>query len=472
MRVLVTGATGLIGQSLCKRLLQKKHELIVVGRDSESQFRSRFIFPCEYYTWDNFKTSNIQAVFHLAGESIAGARWTPKKKDAILNSRVQTTRKLVEALEGNWPRVFIGASAIGYYGDRAHEILYEKSKMGSGFLAEVCNKWEESAEPFRRHCRVVHLRLGIVLDATGGILERLEKPFSVGLGGKIDKGDQWMSWIHLEDASRMFYYALTNPLKGVYNAVAPTPLTNTQLTQEFAHQLGVNAFLSVPRFILKLAFGEMAQLATSSQRVSSNKIEKSGFKFDFVDFRSALHNIYEWKQRAAERLFKTEHWFTAEANEVFSLFRDAKNLEKITPPWLRFKLLNQSTENIEKGTLIDYVISIRGFPIKWKTEIQNWNPPHLFVDDQIKGPFKRWHHAHQFDPYPKGILMKDQIVYQVPFGRLGSLLIERYVRKDIMRIFAFRKQSIDRWILANPNFQNNNNKNPSPSSHVHSPIVR
>ncbi|MCB9026527.1 MAG: TIGR01777 family protein [Bdellovibrionaceae bacterium] len=442
MRILVTGATGLIGQKLCKELLLKNHELVVVGRSSELEFRNEFTLPCEYFTWNNLDASNIQGVFHLAGDSIASGRWTLKKKNAILNSRIQTTEVLVKAFTGKWPEFFVGASAVGYYGNRADELLMENSPSGNGFLSEVCKKWELASMPFEPHSRLVHLRLGLVLDNNGGFLEPMERVFSLGLGGVIGTGNQRMSWIHSRDLILLFLYTLEHPLRGVFNAVAPEPITNAQWVRTYARQLGVRTFMPTPGILLKVIMGEMSQLATDSQNVSSEKIRSNGFKFIFSDIKSALADLYKWKTRPFENLFESDQWISAKREDIFPFFSDAKNLEQITPPWLKFRVLKQSTENIQSGTLIDYKISLKGIPMKWRTAIRNWNPPYFFSDDQIRGPYKKWFHIHSFYQFPKGTLMKDQVIYELPLGRLGQFIAGKYIKNDISRIFSYRKQMI------------------------------
>ena len=444
MRVLVTGATGLIGKKLCRELLLKGHELVVVGRSPENKFRQNFTLPCEYHSWDNLKLTNIQAVFHLAGSSIANGRWTPQKKAEILNSRTNTTQKLVTAFTNEWPNVFIGASAIGYYGNRDNEQLTEKSAQGVGFLPEVCEKWEESANPFEDHSRVVRFRIGVVLDASGGFLEPMEKLFSLGLGGKVSSGEQWMSWIHSKDLIRLLLFALEKPIEGTFNAVSPRPVTNNQWAKTFSKQLNVPAFLPAPSLMLKILLGEMSQLATDSQNVSSEKIASQGFEFHFDNLASALENIYQWKTRPTERLFESEQWISADKENIFPFFSESTNLEKITPSWLKFKVLKQSTNPIRTGTIIDYRISIKGLPVKWQTEIKSWNPPNSFVDDQLKGPYKKWYHSHMFEQFPQGTLMKDRVVYELPLGRLGELFLGSFVRSDVTKIFSFRKKTINK----------------------------
>ncbi len=442
MRVLVTGATGLVGRQLSRELFLKGHDLVVVGRSPEASFREGFSIPCEYHSWDNLKLSNIDAVFHLAGAGIASGRWTTKRKKIILESRTKTTQSLAEALEGQWPSVYIGASAIGYYGTRGDKVLSEDDSPGEGFLSEVCVQWEEAHRLFESHSRTAILRLGVVLDSNQGFLEPMEELFSLGLGGRVSDGEQWLSWIHIDDLVRAFLFALEQPIRGVFNAVAPQPVTNREWTKAYSQQLQVGAYLPAPAFMLKLVLGEMSALALNSQRVSCAKLMEQDFEFKFETLQGALEDIYQWKKKKSHRIHKAEQWISAQREDVFPFFAEAKNLEKITPPWLNFKVLRQSTDSINEGTLIDYTISLKGLPMKWRTNIATWKPPEVFVDNQLRGPYKKWHHTHSFEPFDKGTLMKDQVVYELPMGRLGQLVAGQFVKKDVSKIFAYRTKVI------------------------------
>lgn len=285
MKILVTGATGLIGKKLSYRLLQEGHQLVVLGRDREQDFRRRFTFPCTYYSWkDLHSLENVDAVFHLAGDPIASGRWTASKKKRIFDSRIDSTRHLVRHFErsSKKPHTFICASAIGFYGNRGDETLTEESNSGRGFLPSVCQRWEDATIPMETYSRVVRLRIGLVLDCEGGFLEKMESLFSLGLGGRVGSGRQYYSWIHYSDLVELMLFTLkSGSLRGAVNAVAPEPVTNAQFTSHLSKVFGVSSIFHVPSWVLKIALGEMSQLALNSQRVSSDKIRNSGFKFQF-----------------------------------------------------------------------------------------------------------------------------------------------------------------------------------------------
>jgi hypothetical protein len=236
--------------------------------------------------------ADVEAVFHLAGEPVAQGRWTAAKKRRIRDSRVLGTRNLVTSI-GNMlprPRVLICASATGYYGDRGAELLDESSPSGQGFLAEVCRAWEAEALEAEKHgVRVVLARLGVVLAPRGGALERMLLPFRLGLGGKLGSGQQWMSWIHVDDAVGLLLHAAERKdVRGPINLVSPTPVSNQDFTRELARALGRPALFAVPRLALNLALGEVSDVLLESQRVVPKLARQSGYAFAYPELGPAL----------------------------------------------------------------------------------------------------------------------------------------------------------------------------------------
>jgi uncharacterized protein (TIGR01777 family) len=234
-------------------------------------------------------------VVHLAGESVAG-RWTQAKKKAVRESRVLGTRHLTEALAQTQarPRVFICASAIGYYGNRGDAVLTEDSPAGQGFLPEVCREWEAAGRiAAEAGIRTVNLRLGMVLSPKGGALEKMLTPFKLGLGGRMGSGQQWWSWIHVDDIVGALHHVLRgDSLTGPVNLVAPNPARNAEFTQVLASVLRRPAVFPVPAFAARLAFGEMAdELLLSSARVAPAKLRASGYAFQFAELRAALEDL-------------------------------------------------------------------------------------------------------------------------------------------------------------------------------------
>jgi uncharacterized protein (TIGR01777 family) len=293
-RVLVTGISGPIGRALLPSFEPHNAQIVRLMRgraQTGSQISWDPLAPLSPAT-----VSGFDAVVHLAGESVAG-RWTDEKKKAIRESRVLGTRNLAGALAKSdvKPRVLICASAVGFYGDRVDEVLREESPGGSGFLAEVCREWEDASHvAAEAGVRTVNMRSGLVLSAQGGALQKMLKPFKLGLGGRIGSGRQWWSWIHVDDVVRGIHHAMrTESLSGPVNMVAPNPVRNAEFTRILASALARPAFFPMPEFALRLAFGKEAagELLLSSQRVEPARLLASGYTFRFRELRAALANL-------------------------------------------------------------------------------------------------------------------------------------------------------------------------------------
>jgi uncharacterized protein (TIGR01777 family) len=296
VRILVTGASGLVGSALVRCLEAEGHTITCLVRRPPRPGGSQVLWNPELGSLDAALVEAADALVHLAGESIAAGRWTRARKAGIRDSRVKVTRRLCESLAtfSRPPRVVVCASAIGYYGDRSDEVLTEESPPGSGFLAEVCREWEAACElAVRRGIRVVNLRTGMVLSAAGGVLPRMLLPFRMGLGGRIGSGRQYMSWIALEDLVGVIVHALTcDRLAGPVNAVAPNPVTNHEFTRTLGRVLHRPTFLAVPAWAARLAFGEMADtLLLASGRVVPARLAASGFVFRYAELESALRHV-------------------------------------------------------------------------------------------------------------------------------------------------------------------------------------
>lgn len=282
MRILLTGANGFIGSALLPYLQGRGHTVIRLVRYSPSA--GDILWNPENSQLDVAAVSDIDAVIHLAGANIAGKRWTRSYRQEIWDSRIRSTELLVARMSelATPPGLFICASATGYYGNRGDEILTEESAPGTGFLAELCVAWEESAQAISaRGTRVVNLRTGMVLSLTSGALKKMLLPFKLGLGGRLGAGNQYWSWIALADYLAAIEFTLGQPaLSGPINMVAPKPVTNADFTRALGKALGRPAILPVPAIVLRTAFGEMANaLLLSSQRVLPAKLTKNGFLF-------------------------------------------------------------------------------------------------------------------------------------------------------------------------------------------------
>jgi hypothetical protein len=448
MKIMVTGATGFIGKKLIKKLNDRNHEIVVLTRNPES---ARFHIPihCDIETWDLGQGSlstdalrEVDAVINLAGENIASGRWTDKRKRNILQSRVASVKSLIKTMElmDEKPRVLVSASAIGFYGDHGDEVIDEAISKGSGFLSDVCKSWEDElfkAKDFGT--RIVAFRIGMVLGHDGGALKKILPPFKLGLGGRLGSGSQWMSWIHIDDLVNMLIHAIENPsLDGIYNAVAPHPVKNNEFTTVLGRVLNRPTIFPVPRFVLKLGLGELSELLLSSQRAIPRKIHSTGFSFRYSQLEEALKEICGHSYHE----IRLEQWVPQSIEKTFSFFKEAKNLEKITPEFLKFKVLKQSTQTIQEGTKISYRFSLHGFPVTWQSQITDWKPSRKFSDIQVRGPYNHWHHTHEFDEKNGGTLVRDQVTYKVPFGVLGDIIIDPFIRKDLEKIFSHRRKVI------------------------------
>lgn len=293
MKALITGATGLIG----RQLVPKLDTPAILSRRSSAA--SQLSVPVRAWAWQPESMpapaaafDGVETVFHLAGESVAGGRWTAEKKRKILESRVLGTRHLVQAMSALpvRPRVLVSTSAVGYYGDRGDEELDESAAPGDGFLAEVCRAWEAEARAAEAlGVRVVILRVGLVLSLAGGALAQMLPVFRLGLGGRLGTGRQWMSWVHIDDViGLMLHAAARESVRGPVNVVSPNPVQNEEFTRELARALRRPAALSVPRVALRVGLGELADGLLASQRVAPRAALASGYSFLFAELGPAL----------------------------------------------------------------------------------------------------------------------------------------------------------------------------------------
>lgn len=299
MRVLVSGSSGLIGSALVPRLRSAGHEVVrLVRRDPAGQDEVRW--DVDAGTLDTAALAAggpVDAIIHLAGEGIGEKRWSAEQKQRILDSRVRGTRLLATTAAGldPTPSVFVCGSAVGYYGLRGDEVLTEESTHGSGFLADVVQQWEAAAQPAQdTGIRTVFVRTGIVLAPKGGAFGKLLPFLKLGLGGKLGRGDQWWSWISLEDEVGLLLHALeTESLAGPVNGTAPQPVTNAELVRVAGKVLGRPTVLPVPRFALSIAMGgEMTEeVILAGQRALPKAAEASGYRFRHPDVESALRGM-------------------------------------------------------------------------------------------------------------------------------------------------------------------------------------
>ncbi len=455
MKILLTGGTGFVGKRLSLELLKQGHQLIFLTRNKEAA-QKKLLFPCEIYEWDWQKGTppaeaiqGVEGVVHLMGENIAAKRWSQKQKARIYDSRVKSTEHLKQVLQATTLKFFISASAVGIYAKNTGEALTEDSPRTQGFLADVCHDWEQAGKGIQTKRHII-FRIGVILGEESGALAKLLPLFRLGAGGPVGGGQQKMSWIHVDDLVHMITTAVNDEsVNGTYNAVAPETITNKEFTKILGKAVQMPAFAPAPGFALKLAMGEMSGIILDSQHVLPQKWLDEQRSFAYPELQSALSHIVPQAQLPKQSKTKACHRFhnyqliNQPLDKVFEFFSDPRNLEKLTPPWLNFKIISCTDEKTKVGTLINYKLKVRGFPISWTTEIKDFQEQDYFRDFQLKGPYAIWDHTHTFIHHSNGTLMTDEVLYRLPLGPIGALTELLVVRKDIEKIFNYRGLIID-----------------------------
>ena len=294
MKILITGASGMVGTRLQSDLSAMGHDLLLASR-REPEDEKHIKWGVDEGFAEPERLEGLDAVVHLAGENVSGLRWTDEKKKAIRDSRVLGTRNIVEAISRleKKPEVFIASSAIGFYGERGDEEVTESSAPGNNFLAGVCRDWEaESRRAEDAGIRTVLLRTGIVLTKEGGALGTMLLPFKLGVGGVVGSGKQWMSWISMDDHIAVIEFAIENEnLRGAVNSVAPNPVTNEEFTKTLGEVLYRPTFLPLPEFAVSMVFGEMGDaLLLASTKVLPKRLLDAGFEFKYANLKEAIEH--------------------------------------------------------------------------------------------------------------------------------------------------------------------------------------
>jgi uncharacterized protein (TIGR01777 family) len=299
--ILITGASGMLAKHLTKQLEQ----------EYSIKYLTRKVTGINEYLWDLNKNyidpnalKDVHTIIHLAGSGIADKRWSKKRKQSILSSRVDSAHLILNELKNNGITIdsFISASAIGYYGMTTTDIIYnEESKKGNDFLSDVCRRWEDVAHKFKSSNvanRVVIARIGIILSNRDGALKKIIRPIKLGIGSGLGTGNQYMPWIHIKDLCRIFHFMINNKnISGTFNAVSPEHITNIELTKEIGKVLSRPIFLpNIPKFMIQALFGEMSIIVLEGSRVSSDKIVEQGFSFNYGNLNNALIDLLQVKQ--------------------------------------------------------------------------------------------------------------------------------------------------------------------------------
>lgn len=297
MKVAISGGTGLLGKAITKILLEQGHEVVILSRSNNNNSDKRL----SYAVWnpaagelDFDAMSHVDGIINLAGAPVA-QRWTASNKKAILDSRVDSTKCLVNYVlhQPNQVKIFVSASAIGIY-PSSKELMTVSSKAGKSFLSDVVVQWEKAAEPVFEKVKGSIIRIGIVLSADGGALEKMLPIFKLGIGSALGSGKQWQSWIHIDDIARLFVFALQNEALPMMNGVAPHPVNQRVFSKELAKALKKPFWApAVPAFVLKMVLGDMAEVVLNSQKVSAKSAENSGFEFKYKEIDKALSSLFK-----------------------------------------------------------------------------------------------------------------------------------------------------------------------------------
>lgn len=302
MKIVIAGGTGFIGREVCRVLIDEGHSVIILTRHA-GNYSASAAPHSHFVQWDGEtlgpwvqECDGADVVINLSGAPIADSRWTDKRKQELIDSRIQPTQALLQAIPSwnNKPHTFISASGVGFYGARGEEELNESSTPGKGFLSDLCQVWENTAmEAEALGLRVIPMRFGMVLGPDGGALSKMSLPFRLFLGGPVLPGTQYVSWIHRNDLARLMLFVITrSTLIGPVNGVAPETVTMRDFCATLGQSMNRPSWFPVPEFLLEIALGELATMLTTGQRVHPQKALKSGFSYSYPTLQKALQSIF------------------------------------------------------------------------------------------------------------------------------------------------------------------------------------
>lgn len=453
MKILVTGGTGFVGSKLVASLFKLGHELIVVTRCREKA-KKKLPLPLVFLEGDLSKSPlsdvpQVDAVINLAGENIGEGSWTQREKKKIKDSRALLAENLIKSLSLENIKVFIQASAIGYYRESdGDEWLDETTGHGDHFLSKVCQAWELPAKSLTKSIRVVIPRIGVVLGSDGALMGKLIPLYRKGLGGVLGSGSQWMSWIHVDDLVNFFGQALEDEsYSGAINLTAPKPVQNKQLNKVLAKYCQRPAIFWVPKFILNLGMGEKSYLALSNQRLSSKLGKKIPFNFKYPEIDSAMREICGFEKLYGESSecfhYKIERllYIPSTRNSAFEFFARPNNLEKISSKSLNIKLVQISDNRLKEGTTFGFKVKKFGLGLTVKSKVIKLIEAECFIDDQVSGPFETWSHRHEFVDAGTGCIALDKVKYRLPFKFLADLVSIK-AQSQVVEMFDQRVEDI------------------------------
>lgn len=464
----MTGATGFIGRALMLALQQRGHRITALVRDID-RARGRLGADCSLVRIDDDDAlqraiDGADGVVNLAGEPIL-QRWTRRARARIRHSRIGVTQRVVDAMRraSSPPGVLVSASAVGLYGDRSGTELTEAAAPGSGFAAQLCADWEAQArEAEALGTRVAIARIGVVLGEDGGMVASLAPFAAWGLAPILGTGRQHTPVIHLHDLVEQLATALEDDQwRGPFNAVAPIPTTNGELTTVLARRVGRGRpWLRIPGALLRLGAGGMARVALDDQRVVPAAALRWGFRYRYPDVHAMVAALWgdSVAIERAEGLPSSEGYLEgqrpqyqlrsatvvdAPPEEVFDFFSRPENLGVMTPGSLEFDIRETSPLPLRPGSRFRYRIGVHGVGMGWTTRIDAFAAPRRFVDVQLAGPYRYWHHEHRFAPTGDGRTRIEDVVWYMPKGGpLGRVAHRLFVGRDLRRIFSFRERAM------------------------------
>jgi uncharacterized protein (TIGR01777 family) len=463
MRVVVTGASGFIGRSVIRRLQRDGTDVVALVRDV---VRAPSLLGPDVRCVDEAGLAaaidGSGGVVNLAGEPMMPARWTQKKRERILSSRVGTTERIVAAIRAatKRPEALVSQSAVGFYGEHADGPCPEDRGPGSDFLAEVCIAWENAAAQAEAlGVRVARVRTGFVLGSEEGGLGPMVTPFRLGVGGPLGRGDQPLSWIHVDDEAEVIVRLLGSlPLSGPVNLTAGT-VPQRELAKMIGRVLHRPSAIPAPAPALKLLFGEASSTILGGQEVPPTALRRAGYDHRFPQLGPALEDVLDASsilvtdpsdvpdhpylaERPPSWELRSSLDVAAPIDSVFAWFSHPENLPIVTPPANALQLRTPTPIEMREGTEIDYELPIAGLRAAWRTEVFTWDPPRSFVDVATQGPFRCWWHEHRFEPTATGTRIRDRVLFSAPLGPIGRAAEAAWVRPKLQRLFLYRRNAV------------------------------